>query len=576
MGAILTGIGVSPGVASAAVAWLAPPPRPPVPEPAPDDVAAAATVVQAALAAVAAGYEERSRRLTAPASDLLAATAMMARDPLLLDTVRAELSGGAGVATAVGAATDTLCATFAAAGGILAERVTDLRDIRDRAIARLLGAPMPGIPDPGHPIVLVAHDLAPADTAQLDPGTVRAVVTVAGGATGHTAILARELGIPAVVGCSGAVRLHDGEPVVVDGTAGEVIRDPDDATARGATDRAAAIEAFTAPVTGAGRTADGYPVRLLANVGMLDEAERVGHADTEGVGLLRTEFLFLDRRRPPTEEEQAAAYSRILRAFGDRPVTARTLDVGADKPLPFVAMPPEPNPALGLRGLRLSRQHPQLLETQLRALARAAATAPGRLRVMAPMVATVPEAAGFAASARAVGLAEVGVMVELPAAALRARQLLAVVDFVSIGTNDLAQYTFAADRGSTDLAPLLDPWQPALLELLAGVCEAGAATGKPVGVCGEAAGDPLLACVLAGLGATSLSMAAGALPMVRAAIAHHDLATCRAMATAARSAGTAAAARQAASAHASASLRRLLRTTAGGPPVVDPGVDPGA
>jgi phosphotransferase system enzyme I (PtsI) len=285
-------------------------------------------------------------------------------------------------------------------------------------------------------------------------------------------------------------------------------------------------------------------VPLLANIGRPDDAAAA--ADSDGVGLFRTEFLFLDRRERPSRAEQAEAYRAVLAAMGDRPVVARTLDSGSDKPLAFLPVPPEENPALGLRGLRTALLHPAALEEQLAALADAASAAGRELSVMAPMVATAEEAASFAAVARSAGLTSVGVMIEIPSAALRARELLAEVDFVSIGTNDLGQYVMAADRLSGPLGELLDPWQPALLDLVAAVGEAGRAAGKPVGVCGEAAGDPLLAAVLVGLGATSLSMSPVLRPAVHAQLAELSVSDCVAMAAAARGARGPRAAREAA------------------------------
>ncbi|MDP9182416.1 MAG: phosphoenolpyruvate--protein phosphotransferase, partial [Actinomycetota bacterium] len=243
-----------------------------------------------------------------------------------------------------------------------------------------------------------------------------------------------------------------------------------------------------------------------------------------------TEFLFLDRPDEPSMDEQAAAYRRVLDAFAGRKVVIRTLDAGADKPLRFVTHADEPNPALGVRGLRTARRHPALLERQLTAIARAAAGASAQVWVMAPMVSTPAEAAAFAQQVRGAGLPVAGSMVEVPAAALRAARLLDHCDFLSLGTNDLAQYAFAADRMSGDLADLLDPWQPALLDLVRTTALAGRAAGKPVGVCGEAASDPNLAAVLVGLGVTSLSMAPAAVAPVRATLAGLSLADCERLA----------------------------------------------
>jgi phosphotransferase system enzyme I (PtsI) len=263
------------------------------------------------------------------------------------------------------------------------------------------------------------------------------------------------------------------------------------------------------------------------------------------VGLLRTELLFLSRHEAPSLAEQRAAYAELFAAFPGRRVVVRTLDAGADKPLPFLDLEQEPNPALGVRGLRTAAVRPEVLDTQLEAIARAAEDSGAQVWCMAPMVATAGEAAGFRDLARAHGLGTVGAMVEIPAAALRARQLLEQVDFLSIGTNDLGQYTLAADRQCGALAELLDPWQPALLDLVAACARAGCEAGKPVGVCGEAAADPLLACVLAGLGVSSLSMSGAALARVGQRLGRHTRAECEDFARAALEAGDAREARAA-------------------------------
>jgi phosphotransferase system enzyme I (PtsI) len=425
---------------------------------------------------------------------------------------------------------------FSAAGGYLAERVTDLRDVRDRAVARLLGVADPGVPELTEPSVIVARDLAPAETASLRRDMVLAIVTESGGPTSHTAILAAQMGIPAVVQLPRAVSLDVGTVLAVDGSTGEVFVDPDPATQAGLVERSERRAGALGAASGPGVTIDGHPVALLANIGTADDAERAGTGDVEGVGLFRTEFLFLDRETAPTLEEQITVYTRVFQAFGSRRVVVRTLDAGADKPLAFADLGPEDNPALGRRGLRLSAERPELLDTQLTALGTAAAATGADVRVMAPMVATAEEAAWFARRVREHGLPVVGVMIEVPAAALRSRHVLAEVDFASIGTNDLAQYTLAADRTQGELATLLDPWQPAVLDLIAAACEGGRDTGKHIGVCGEAAADPLLALVLTGLGVSSLSMAPTRVPAVRAALRLHDLRTCTAMAAAARAA----------------------------------------
>ena len=546
------GVSASPGVGVGPVVRLADRlPEPPNDAPA-DDPVAARTQASDALAAVAADLEERGRRAGPAERAVLEAQALMARDPDLAVEVARQVGTGSTAARAVYDAFDIYRTAIAAAGRYVAGRVTDLDDVRHRTVARLSGMPPPGLPALTGPAVLVARDLAPADTAVLDRTKVVAFVTEEGGPTSHTAILARALGVPAVVACPGVTALPDGVTVVVDGSSGLVRADPtagELAAAGGHGVRSVTGAAVTGSAAaaglGQGRTADGDPVGLLANLGgPADVASALAHG-AEGIGLFRTEFCFLDRSVPPNEQEQAALYRQVLGAFRGRRVVTRVLDAGADKPLRF--LPPqrrEPNPALGLRGVRLLRRYPELLAGQLRALAQAATGTGADLQVMAPMVADLDDAQWFVTACREVGLiGPVGVMIEVPAAALRAAELAADVDFVSIGTNDMAQYACAADREVGAVARFQDPWQPALLDLVACVAAAAGAAGVPCGVCGEAAADPALAGVLVGLGVTSLSMAAGALPAVRAALATYPGATCRAAAAAARAAKSPAEAR---------------------------------
>lgn len=491
-------------------------------------------------------------------ANVLFATSMMAEDPALLDAATAAVrERGVPPARAVYDAAATFVAALQAAGGYMAERAGDVADVRDRLVAELLGVPAPGVPPLSAPSVLVARDLAPADTATLDPSTALALVTEEGGPTSHTAILARSLGVPAVVGCPGVVSLAEGTLVRVDGVAGTV-EEVAAGTAVGADLAAAGPSVVTGPVT----TADGHRVAVLANIADAKDAARAAEVGAEGVGLLRTELTFLAAASEPSPEDQRAGYAATMAPLAGGgadgsgpaaprvPVTARTLDAGADKPVPFLHMAPEPNPALGVRGQRIFDQgagdHDGVLDRQLTALVGGADAAGVRLKVMAPMIATAAEARRFVTRARAAGADEVGVMIEVPAAVLAARELLAEVDFVSVGTNDLTQYLFAADRQSGALAALNDPWQPALLRLLDQLCRDAAASGTPVGVCGEAAADPDLAVVLVGLGVTSLSASPAALPAVAARITALDLAACRRVAQAALAAPDAGAARAAA------------------------------
>jgi phosphotransferase system enzyme I (PtsI) len=523
------GLGVSPGVAAGPVARMATPPAVEgiAGTRAAGDPATEKAEAARALAAAAADLAERAGKAVEPASSVLTAQSLMATDPALAAKIDTRIDEGADASAAVTGGFDEFKAMLAALGGYFAERVADLDDVCTRALAHLHGVRMPEIPRPGHPYVLVAVDLSPAETATLDPSQVLAIVTERGGPTSHTAILAKAMGVPAVVAYAGAAALTDGTVVLVNGATGLVSADPDPAEIAAAVAAQRARLAALAAVTGPGRTADGHPVALLVNLGADRDLAAAAAADAEGVGLFRTEFLFLDRPTAPTLDEQRAAYARVFAAFAGRKVVVRTLDAGADKPLRFATQPDEPNPALGIRGLRTSRLLPQLLHDQLEAIARAAKDSSAEVWVMAPMVSTAAEAAAFAEAARGHGLSTAGAMVEVPAAALRARQVAAACDFLSIGTNDLAQYTMAADRMNSDLADLLDPWQPAVLELVRVAAEAGRELGRQVGVCGESAADPLLALVLAGLGVTSLSMAPTALGEVRAALAGHTLAECR-------------------------------------------------
>ncbi|MGH3878125.1 MAG: phosphoenolpyruvate--protein phosphotransferase [Actinophytocola sp.] len=535
----LSGLGVSPGRTAGPVYRMSPPPTLPAEPPPVTDPEAETTAAKAALRFVADELTRLSGQVEGTAADVLDTESMMAVDPTLADAVSRQVAAGRAAAWAITDAIAEQQRAFAEIGGYFAERAADLADIRDRAVARLLGLPMPGLPAPGEPYVLVADDLSPADTALLDPTAVLAIVTRRGGPTSHTAILAKARGLPAVVGCAGVLELADGTTVAVDGTTGAV--STVDLADAGAIRAAAAQErARLASLSGPGRTADGHPVPLLLNIGGAADV----NSNAEGVGLFRTEFLFLDRTTAPTVEEQERAYAEVFGALGGGKIVLRTLDAGADKPLPFLGLADEENPALGVRGLRIAREHPAVLTDQLEAVSRAAKATGADVWVMAPMVATAAEAAEFAASVRRAGLAAAGVMIEIPAAALRARGLLEVVDFVSLGTNDLSQYTMAADRMNGDLADLLDPWQPAVLSLVAEVARAGRDADKPVGVCGESAGDPLLALVFTGMGVTTLSMSGPVLPAVRASLANHTLAECEGLARLALDASDAVSARR--------------------------------
>lgn len=540
---VVQGIPVSAGAAFAPVVQVGAAVRPPADETVlPADEAEKR--IRAALEEVAVEIDRRAASASDNAAEILGATAMLARDPGLIDGAIAQATAGKGPAHAIDAATQDYIDQFLALGGYFAERATDLRDVGDRAIAAVLGEPAPGVPPLTGECVLVAMDLAPAETATLDRSKVVGIVTEQGGRTSHTAILAAQMAIPAAVKVAGATDIPDGTPVLIDGDTGQVHINPTGELVERLKERSVRRDAALADSKGPGQTKDGKRVALLANIGGVEDAIAAGQADVEGVGLFRTEFVFLSASDAPTVEEQAEIYRQVFEPFGDRRVVVRTLDAGADKPLAFADLGAEENPALGRRGLRLSAERPDLLDAQLEALAVAAQETGADVRVMAPMVAMVEEAAWFARRVRENGLKSVGVMIEVPGAALRAEHVLEEVDFGSLGTNDLAQYTMAADRMQGELSDLLDPWQPALLDVIAAACHGGAVTGKPMGVCGEAGGDPLLALVLTGLGVSSLSMAPSKVPMVRLSLSLHTFAQCQRLAHLARSARTAQEARE--------------------------------
>ncbi len=498
----------------------------------------------AAAELVAGRLAQRAAAATGVSAEVLSTTAGLARDRGLLSTVEQRIDAGSSAEVATVQAAQQFVDMFTALGGLMAERVTDVRDVRDRIVAELTGQGEPGVPSPDVPSVLLADDLAPADTAGLDPARVIGLATRLGGTTSHTAIIARQLGLPCVVAVGGLDDVPTGVTVLLDGEQGTVTVDPEESEALARMEAARIAAEALAGYAGPAVTKDGHAVQVLANVQDGAGARAAVAAHAEGVGLLRTELAFLGHAQEPSVEEQAKGYTEVFEAFAGRKVVLRTLDAGSDKPLAFATLPDETNPALGVRGLRIARRDPGLLERQLDAVAQAARATSSTPWVMAPMVATVAEAADFAAQVRARGLVP-GVMIEVPSAALLADRLLAHVDFLSIGTNDLSQYTLAADRLSADLADLTDPWQPALLLLVSMTAEAGKRHGKPVGVCGEAAADPLLACVLVGLGITSLSCATTAVAGVGARLGTVDLATCQEAAAAALAADGPAEARSA-------------------------------
>jgi phosphotransferase system enzyme I (PtsI) len=514
----LVGIGVGRGIAAGPVLRMPEPLAEPSTAPFAGDIDAEIARSKEALATVGAWLRERGEKAGGEAKDVLDAQALMAGDPALAKDIKKRIEKGASGERAVFEAFSSFQKLLEGMGGYMGERAADLADVSQRVIAELRGVPAPGVPESDEPFILVAHDLAPADTALLDFTKVFALITRDGGPTSHTAILARAKSIPAIVGVAGAQDIQNGTLVVVNAASSTVsVGVTQDAVAEALRKRAEWLEASQAPIT-PGALKDGIKIPLLANLGSPKEAAGAIALGAEGVGLFRTEFLFLDSATAPTVEDQEAQYTELLEAFPGQKVVVRALDAGADKPLSFLNDAHEENPALGLRGLRALRVKENILRDQLTALVNAQNKTQADLWVMAPMVADADETEYFVSLARELGIRVPGVMAEVPSLALVADQVMEVADFVSIGTNDLTQYTLAADRMLGTVGHYQDPWHPAVLRLIAQLGTAGAAGGRPVGVCGEAAADPNLAIVLVGLGVTSLSMTPAALAEVRAAL----------------------------------------------------------
>ncbi len=457
-------------------------------------------------------------------------------DPTLLGQVEQAVQQGQPLLTAWQQAIEAQAAMLEALDDpVFSARAVDLHDVGQR-VARHLSGQSNDLPLPDEPAIIVARELTPSQTILLPKDLVRGFCTVQGSRTSHVAILARGLGLPAVVGLPEAFlqAVHTGDTLILDGHTGEVILRPDEATIaayrRKAASEAAAEDTLRAAAVQSAITPDGRRVSVGANLGGGGEEEtrRAVALGAEGVGLLRTEFLYMERHTPPDEEEQIAAYSAYIRAMEGRPVIFRTVDIGGDKALPYLDLPAEANPFLGQRGIRLALAQPDLFRTQLRAILRAGAGTEGVVKIMFPMVATLEEVQAAKAHLQAVqerlaaeGIAhaqgvEVGIMVEVPAAALLADVLAAEVDFFSIGTNDLSQYTLAADRTHPQVGALADAFHPAVLRLIQQVVVGAHAAGIWVGVCGELAGEPLAAPLLLGLGVDELSMAALSIPAVKA------------------------------------------------------------
>ena len=482
-----------------------------------------------AIKRVGQDLEARAARTVGELHDILLATVEIATDPAIAEEAAGFIASGHTASYAIVKATEVFQELLRASGGYLAERVSDVANIRDRVLCEIAGITYPEIPHFDEPTILIAQDLSPADTSDLETEKILAIVTAGGGPTSHTAIIARSHGIAAIVACADVVetaKAHMGQKLAVDATAGLITFNPDSGLVAEIAQKIERIKARKSRVITHSpdgyATTDGFVIPIFANIGRLEDTSAAVAAGADGVGLLRTELLYLERKDAPTLQEQTAIYSELIKPFGGKKVIIRTLDAGADKPMAFINFDKEPNPVLGIRGYRTSTTHEHLLRTQLEAIAQAAKNSRVEVWVMAPMITLPSEAADFVKMAREYGLQKAGVMIEVPAAIFLADEITKVCDFVSIGTNDLGQYLHAADRESAPLAAFNDPWQPALLRAIHLIAQAGKNNNCPVGVCGEAASDAALAPVLIGLGVTSLSCNVATLSDVAQSITAHS------------------------------------------------------
>jgi phosphoenolpyruvate-protein phosphotransferase (PTS system enzyme I) len=424
----------------------------------------------------------------------------------------------------------------------IAARSADIGDIEQRVLRRLKGVSVTASRDLEIPSIIVAEELSPSDTISFDKTKVLAFCTVGGGPTSHVAILSKALGIPAIVGIGPwKSELQEGTLVVVDGFTGKMIIEPDKISLNKFKEYSLlyqdsykkAFEKTHEPAI----TKDGVRVEVVANIGNIEDAKFAVEYGAEGVGLLRTEFIFLDRVTPPDEDEQVSIYKNIFKVFGHHPVVARTLDIGGDKPAEYLKIPPEMNPFLGLRGTRLALARPEIFRTQLRSLFRASSGC--NIKIMFPMIGTIQEVREVKqhiANVRGELLdegcgdaekVEIGIMIEIPSAAVMADILAKEVDFFSIGTNDLSQYTLAADRGNSNVATIANALDPAVLRLIHMVVKAAHENNKWVGLCGELAGDSLATPVLLGIGIDEFSMNPRSIPLVKQSIRRFSMSSAR-------------------------------------------------
>lgn len=473
---------------------------------------------------------------------------MVLSDPELIGQVKDNItSNKVNAESALKEVTDMFISIFAGMedNPYMQERAADIRDVSKRILAHLLGVKIPSPATIKDEVIIVAADLTPSDTAQLNRQYVKAFVTDIGGRTSHSAIMARSLEIPAIVGTKEVTSTaKDGDIIIVDGLTGDVFLNPSEEVVA---EYRAKAEAFAAQQAEWEKlkdsktyTKDGHQVELAANIGTPKDLEGVVNNGAEGVGLYRTEFLYMDSHEMPTEEDQFEAYKAVLEGMNGKPVVVRTMDIGGDKELPYLPLPHEMNPFLGYRAIRISLNEPEMFRTQLRALLRASVY--GKLRIMFPMIATLNDFRGAKALLEeekakliAEGVAvsddiQVGIMIEIPAAAVLAHQFAKEVDFFSIGTNDLIQYTMAADRMNERVSYLYQPYNPSILTLIKHVIDSAHKEGKWAGMCGEMAGDQTAVPLLVGLGLDEFSMSASSVLKTRSLISKLTLSDMQALA----------------------------------------------
>lgn len=471
---------------------------------------------------------------------------LIAQDPSLVAGIQGAIESDCLSAAAATEQTVAMYADMFSAmeDPYMRERGADIRDIGDRLLRNILGMNPRGLAHLTGQVVLVAEDLTPSDTASLDKNVVRGIITTAGGPTSHAAIMARTLEIPAVMGVGSVDGVESGMKAIVKGTEGEVIVEPDEAEFAKSSEAAEAyrahLQALKQSASLPAVTKDNHQVLLFGNIGKAQDASHACHLGAEGIGLFRTEFLYMGHDELPTEEEQYEVYEKVAKRLEGKPVIIRTMDIGGDKELQCLQLPKELNPFLGYRAIRICLDKPDMFKTQLRAILRAGVW--GDVQIMYPMIASLEEvkaANALLEEAKAELRAEnvpfkenvpVGIMVEIPSVAVSAQLFAKHVDFFSIGTNDLCQYTLAVDRMNERIGNLYQPLHPSVLRLIKNTIDASHGEGKITGMCGEMAGDPLATMILLGIGLDEFSMSASSIPVVKEIVRAVTIEECREMA----------------------------------------------